>query len=121
MVLATAYMRRTGQIRPDVEALARKQIEVGYQRLLGFEVRREPGGFDWWGKPPANLFLTAYALLEFHAMAEVHPVDPALLARITKWLLDKQRADGSWRDAAVHSIIVDEWRTVREGLLRRVG
>jgi hypothetical protein len=99
MVLATAYMRRTNSVRPDVERRARENIEVGYQRLLGFEVTSEPGGFDWWGKPPANLFLTAYALLEFRAMAEVYPVDPALLARIAKWLLDRQQADGSWTPA----------------------
>ncbi len=56
----------------------------------------EPGGFDLWGKPPADVFLTAYALLEFHAMAEVHPVDPALLARIRAWLAAHQQPDGSW-------------------------
>jgi len=99
MVLATAYMRRTNSVHPEVERRARQNIEIGYQRLLGFEVKSEPGGFDWWGKPPANLFLTAYALLEFHAMAEVYPVDPALLARITTWLLDRQQADGSWSPA----------------------
>lgn len=101
MVLATAYMRRTNTVVPDLDRRARQHIEVGYQRLLGFEVPGEPGGFDWWGKPPANLFLTAYALLEFHAMAEVHPVDPALLARIQAWLLAHQQADGSWSPAGV--------------------
>lgn len=33
---------------------------------------------------------------------------------------DAQRADGSWRDAAVYSIVVDEWPEVRAGLLRRL-
>ncbi len=97
----SAYMRRTNSVHPEVERRARQNIEIGYQRLLGFEVKSEPGGFDWWGKPPANLFLTAYALLEFHAMAEVHPVDPALLARIQAWLLAHQQADGSWSPAGV--------------------
>lgn len=34
---------------------------------------------------------------------------------------DAQRADGSWRDAAVYSIVVDEWPDVRAGLLGRLG
>lgn len=34
---------------------------------------------------------------------------------------DVRRADGSWRDTAVHSILVDEWPTVRAGLLARLG
>ncbi len=34
---------------------------------------------------------------------------------------DVQRADGTWRDSAVHSILVDEWPQVRSGLRRRLG
>ncbi|HET8958139.1 MAG TPA: GNAT family protein [Microcella sp.] len=34
---------------------------------------------------------------------------------------DQQRADGSWRDAAVYSIVVDEWPSVRAGLISRLG
>jgi len=34
---------------------------------------------------------------------------------------DSRRADGSWRDSAVHSILVDEWPRVRAGLRRRLG
>lgn len=34
---------------------------------------------------------------------------------------DIPRADGSWRDSAVFSIIVDEWPTVREALVQRVA
>ena len=34
---------------------------------------------------------------------------------------DVRRPDGTWRDTAVHSILVDEWPTVRAGLLTRLG
>ena len=34
---------------------------------------------------------------------------------------DAQRADGSWRDAAVYSVLVDEWPEVRLGLERRLS
>lgn len=33
---------------------------------------------------------------------------------------DVRRPDGSWRDTAVYSILVDEWPTVRAGLLARL-
>lgn len=33
---------------------------------------------------------------------------------------DRPRADGSWRDTAVYSILVDEWPLVRAGLLQRL-
>lgn len=34
---------------------------------------------------------------------------------------DLKRADGSWRDTAVYSILVDEWPDVRAGLERRLA
>jgi RimJ/RimL family protein N-acetyltransferase len=33
---------------------------------------------------------------------------------------DKQRADGSWRDTALYSILVDEWPMVADRLERRI-
>ena len=54
-------------------------IHLGYQRLLSFEIAG--GGFDWFGNPPANRTLSAYGLLEFVDMAQVHEVDPELIER----------------------------------------
>jgi len=34
---------------------------------------------------------------------------------------DQPRADGSWRDTAIYSIVVDEWPEVRAGLVRRLA
>lgn len=33
---------------------------------------------------------------------------------------DRPRADGTWRDTAVYSILIEEWPGVREGLLARL-
>lgn len=93
-VLVLDYLRRTGQTKPEIEARAVSYIETGYQRLLGYEV--EGGGFEWFGQAPAHNVLTAYGLLEFHDMAEVMEIDPDVLERTRRWLLDQQRADGSW-------------------------
>src|SRR5581483_9225136 len=84
----------TKQSVPAVEAKARQFIHLGYQRLVGFEV--SGGGFDWFGRPPANRTLTAYGLMEFEDMARVHDVDPVLIARTRRWLLASHKPDGSW-------------------------
>lgn len=93
-VLALDYLRRTNKTVPAVEAKARQYIHLGYQRLLSFEV--SGGGFDWFGQPPANTTLTAYGLMEFQDMAAIHDVDPDLIARTRRWLLDRREHDGSW-------------------------
>src|SRR5262249_26473368 len=93
-VLALDYLRQTRQNAPAVEAKARQYIHLAYQRLVGFAV--SGGGFDWFGNPPANRTLTAYGLMEFEDMARVHDVDPALIDRTRRWLLNARQADGSW-------------------------
>jgi uncharacterized protein YfaS (alpha-2-macroglobulin family) len=97
-VLALDYLRRNKQNAPKVEAKARQYIHLGYQRLVSFEV--PGGGFDWFGRGPANLTLTAYGLMEFEDMARVFDVDPKLIERTRNWLLSQRRPDGSWETSA---------------------
>lgn len=97
-VLALDYLRKTGKSVPEVEAKARQYIHLGYQRLVSFEVAG--GGFDWFGRPPANRTLTAYGLMEFEDMARVHDVDPRLIERTRQWLLAQRRPDGTWPSEA---------------------
>ena len=94
-VLALDYMKRNNRLSPEVRAKAEGFISTGYQRLLTFEV--PGGGFSWFGQAPANKILTAYGLMEFHDMAAVYDVDPALIARTAQWLAGQQQPDGSWK------------------------
>jgi hypothetical protein len=96
-VLALHYLRKTKLAVPDVEAKARSFIHLGYQRLLSFEVGG--GGFDWFGRPPANEALTAYGLMQFEDMAKVHDVDPNLLNRTRRFLMSRRGRDGTWSPA----------------------
>ena len=93
-VLILDYLKRSRRLTAAVELRARRFINLGYQRLISFEV--QGGGFSWFGSAPANKILTAYGLMEFHDMARVHPVDPRLIKRTRRWLAGKQRKDGSW-------------------------
>ena len=94
-VLALDYMKRTKKLTPEVHAKAEAFIATGYQRLLTFEV--PGGGFSWFGNAPANKILTAYGLMEFHDMAQVHDVDARLIERTRDWLVQQQLPDGSWK------------------------
>jgi len=95
-VLVLDYMQRMGRMTPEIEIKARKYINAGYQRLLTFEV--PGGGFEWFGRDPANICLTAYGILEFTDMARVHPVDAAVTERARQWLFSKQNSDGTWNE-----------------------
>jgi uncharacterized protein YfaS (alpha-2-macroglobulin family) len=89
-------MQTTGNANPEVQLQAEKYVGTGYQRLLTFEV--DGGGFSLFGDPPAQAFLTAYGLMEFHDMSQVYPVDEALIERTAQWLLNQQAGDGTWAD-----------------------
>lgn len=88
------YMKTSGKITPDVQMKAEYYINLGYQRLLGFEV--SGGGFSLYGRSPASLWLSAYGLMEMNDMNKVYPIDEKIIDRTTKWLLANQKGDGSW-------------------------
>jgi uncharacterized protein YfaS (alpha-2-macroglobulin family) len=88
------YLKSTNQSTPELEMKAEEYINLGYQRLVVFEV--DGGGFSLYGDPPARLFLSAYGLMEISDMAEVYPVDEAMIERTVRWLANQQAGDGSW-------------------------
>ncbi len=96
-VLVARYLAETDGASPEIELKAHEYINTGYQRLLTFEV--PGGGFEWFGRAPSHVVLTAYGLLEFRDMAEVRPVDEAMIGRTRAWLLSQQKADGHWEVA----------------------
>lgn len=93
-VLILNYMKETGNIPPEIQMKAEEYINVGYQRLLSYEV--SGGGFEWFGNSPAHTFLTAFGLMEFYDMSKVHPVDENVITRTQRWLVSQQENDGSW-------------------------
>jgi len=95
-VLVLDYLKTTGQINPRVQLQAEQYINLGYQRLLSFEVGGMPGGFSLFGDPPPQTMLTAYGLMEFTDMSQVSYVDPMLLDRTAIFLFQRQQDNGSW-------------------------
>jgi len=93
-ILVLDYLKSTKQAKPELQMKAEQYINVGYQRLLSFEVKG--GGFSWFGNPPAHKVLTAYGLMEFRDMSRVHEVDENLISRTESWLTGLQQKDGTW-------------------------
>jgi hypothetical protein len=106
-VLVEEFLRRENRLTPELELRIHRLLSLGYQKLVGFEV--EGGGFEWFGRAPANQVLTAYGLMEFSDMKRVFPVDPELIERTQRFLLSQQQSDGSWE--------VDR-QMIRDGLFR---
>jgi len=93
-VLVLDYLKTTKQAKPEIQMKAEQYVNVGYQRLLSFEVKG--GGFSWFGDAPAHKVLTSYGLLEFHDMSRVHQVDENVITRTQDWLAGLQQKDGTW-------------------------
>ncbi len=116
-------------------------VLVGTSTLAEFDVRREHAHLGWtayaprvWGtavNPEAKLLMLGEAF--DHGFGRVKLQSDAVNARSRAAILklgatfegvvrrDMPRPDGTWRDSAVYSILAEEWPTVREGLLRRIG
>ncbi|MFH1743563.1 MAG: MG2 domain-containing protein [bacterium] len=110
-ILVLDYMKRTEQVTPEIEMKAREYINLGYQRLLTFEI--DGGGFEVFGNPPANRVLSAYGLLEFTDMNHVYPIDERIIQRTQQWLASEQRADGSW-EADKNYSHSEMWKSIQD-------
>jgi len=93
-VLVLDYMKRTKKSTPEIQMKAEGFINLGYQKLVAFEVKG--GGFSWFGDEPANQILTSYGLMEFYDLAQVYTIDPNVISRTQAWLASKQQEDGHW-------------------------
>ena len=99
-VLALAYMEEHNVADPNFTRRAKDLLDRGYDKLISFECEEGPSdkkAFEWFGGWPAHEALTAYGILEFQDMSAVHDVDPALIERATKWLLDRRDGNGGFQ------------------------
>ncbi|MGE5318097.1 MAG: alpha-2-macroglobulin family protein, partial [Chloroflexota bacterium] len=92
-ILALKYLKDTKKSNPGIEAKANRYIELGFQRLLTFEVKGQKGGFSLFGEAPAEILLTAYGLMELNDLKEVYPVDENIAKRMKEFIFSKQQYD----------------------------
>lgn len=102
-----------GGLKPTNSALeqkAKKFLQKGYERLLGYQV--SSGGISYWGgKDEADVALTAYAIRFLNDAKEFIEVDAGVLEKAQNWLISQQRADGSWTKKYYYENSEDARRT----------
>ena len=94
LVMAQQYFLTHSGVDPALVARARKLLDKGYKRLVGYECSE--GGYEWFGGNPGHEALTAYGVLEFIDMAQVYPVDREMLQRSKDWLLARRDGKGGF-------------------------
>ncbi|MEO0604951.1 MAG: alpha-2-macroglobulin family protein, partial [Myxococcota bacterium] len=79
---------------PRLRLDSAQALDAGYAKLTGYQVAA--GGFETWGSGPGKEALSAFGLLQFADMAEVHDVAPAVLDRDVTYLLAQRDGKGGY-------------------------
>jgi hypothetical protein len=95
--MALYYLTVAGTVTDEFRESALANINLGYQKLLNYEIGGS-GGFSWWGNPPAYTMITAYGLELFTDMAQVTFIDNSLITRVQNFLVAHQDFDGAWSE-----------------------
>lgn len=115
-------------------------VAIGTSTLGDFDERREHAHIGWtaydprvWGSQvnaEAKLLLLGHAFdsgfgrvkIQMDIRNERSQAAAAGLGAVREGVVrrDMPRADGSWRDSVVYSILIDEWPDVRAGLRKRL-
>jgi len=102
-IVALKYLKNNKIEDANLTKRALDYINVGYQKLLTYEVNSEKGGFSLYGKSPAETALTAFGLMEFKELSEVYNIDENLIPRIVSYLYSMQNSDGSFKIEGYHT------------------
>ena len=70
-------------------------LQHGYDKLTGYESKDR--GYEWFGANPGHEALTAYGLLQFKDMAQVHDgVSQEMIRRTADWLRGRRDGGGGY-------------------------
>lgn len=95
-VLVLQYLRETGKSNPEIESKAMSYIKKGYEKLAGYETKKN--GFEWYGHTPPHEALSAYGLMEFTEMKQVYNgVSEPMLQRTVTYLLSRKDGKGGFK------------------------
>ena len=77
-------LKKAGLKNERLEQRACRNLEKGYQRLLGY--RSDGGGFSYWALSPPDAALTSYAIAFLEDATEFIPVEEAAINDAAEWL-----------------------------------
>lgn len=94
-LLLLRYAQNSGGVSASQIALAKRNLEIGYQRLLSF--MGTDGGVTYWGRGNADPALTAYAMKFLNDTRKYISVDDSAADTPMLWLLHSApQEDGRW-------------------------
>lgn len=90
------YLKNTHQLTVEIEAKAKKFMEIGYQRELSY--KHKDGSFSAFGESDKNgsTWLTAFVARSFRQAADHITIQDHIIDESLKWLSENQAADGSF-------------------------
>lgn len=90
------YLNATGQLKRDVEDMAKKYTEQGYQRELSY--KHSDGSFSAFGKvdKDGSTWLTAFVAKSFRQAAKYIDIEESVILKALEWLSKVQAPDGSF-------------------------
>ncbi|MBC7865139.1 MAG: hypothetical protein IAF38_19350, partial [Bacteroidia bacterium] len=94
-VMALRILKASNVLDAEIEGRALDLLRSGFRQMVAYETKE--GGFEWWGRSPSHVTLTAFGLMQFKEMQEFEVgVDQNLLQRTIAHLLGKMEADGGF-------------------------
>lgn len=98
-IVVLNYLKNTNQLTVEIEAMAKKYMEIGYQRELSY--KHGDGSFSAFGEHDKNgsTWLTAFVARSFRQAAEHITVQNDIINKSLKWLSEKQASDGSFTES----------------------
>ncbi|WAQ99427.1 A2MG-like protein, partial [Mya arenaria] len=103
-IAAAVYLNATGRYDQKVEKRIQHIMETGYQRQLTYQ--HPSGGFRAFNhrEEMGSLWLTAFVLRSFAQANEFTYIDPAVVERGVRFILNNQRKEGSFNSTGfVHN------------------
>ncbi|MEW5851406.1 MAG: MG2 domain-containing protein [Myxococcota bacterium] len=95
-VMVMQYLKQHNVDDPQLMERSAKLLDTGYKRLVGYESPNK--GYEWFGSDPGHEALTAYGLVEFADMKQVHgDVDSDMMARTAAWLRSRRDGKGGYQ------------------------
>lgn len=97
-IVVLNYLQNTHQLTAEIEAKAKKYMEIGYQRELTY--KHTDGSYSAFGQSDksGSTWLTAFVAKSFRQAAPHITIDEEVVAKALDWLSRTQAGDGSFQE-----------------------